>query len=373
MQDAELITTTAQLEERVQQLLKTDAVAVDTEFFWERTFYPILGLVQLAGRDACWLVDAVRIPDLRALGPLLAAPQVTKVLHDAPQDLGILARASGAMPRSVFDTRLAAGFAGLDSTCSLQALLRDVLGIDLPKAETRSNWLRRPLSASQLAYAADDVRYLIALRDRLTARCADDTVRSWLAEELARLDDPSLYEDRDPRAMYQRVKGRARLNARQLAVLRELAAWRELEARKRDWPRAHVLPDDLLVTLALRAPVEVADFRAIPEMPPKIPETVAADAVAAVQRGLAVPDKECPAPAQYPALSQKRTLKPRTDQLLAHLASACAPYGIDPALAASRADAENYVRQQLEHGTVTDLPLVQGWRSRLLAGFTPSA
>jgi ribonuclease D len=367
---AELITTAEQLDALAAQLLTAEAVAVDTEFFWERTFYPILGLVQLATADGCWLVDTVSIRDIRALGPLLASPSVTKILHDAPQDLGILARATGMLPRTVFDTRLAAGFAVLSATGSLQALLRDTVGVEISKAETRSNWLKRPLSESQLRYAADDVAHLLHVRDILLSRCASDTVRGWLAEELARLDDPSLYQDRDPRLMYLRVKGGSRLEARQLAVLRELADWREREARQRDWPRAHVLPDDLLVSLAQHAPADRTALNAIQGVPRTIPDMIVADMLAAVTRGLALPDDTCPTPLENGDFAAKRALKPKSDRLLAHLAAACAPLSIDPSLAASRADADDYV-QRLAQGTAADHPLARGWRKNLLASFIP--
>ncbi len=367
--EAELITTGDALERVAERLLKADAVAVDTEFFWERTFYPVLGLVQLAAAGGCWLVDAVRIRDLGALGPVLASPSIVKLLHDAPQDLGILARATGAMPRAIFDTRLAAGFAGFPSTCSLQALLRDALGIELAKSETRSDWLRRPLSPNQLRYAADDVLHLTPLRDTLLARCASDTVRAWLREELAQLDDPAMYQDRDPRLMYLRIKGYARLGARQLALLRELADWREQEARQRDWPRAHVLPDGLLLALATRAPVSREAFREIPDMPRNIPDEVVAKILSALARGLALPDSACPAPAADLDVADKRALKPKSDRLLAHISAACAAHAIDPALVASRADAESYV-QSLIDGAAASHPLAQGWRKTFTADFT---
>jgi len=368
LHEAQLITTPAELEQVATRLLQADAVAVDTEFFWERTFYPILGLVQLATRDnACWLVDAVSIKDLRALGPVLASPNVVKVLHDAPQDLGIIARATGASPRRIFDTRLAAGFAGFDPTCSLQALLRQALGIELAKAETRSDWLRRPLSASQVRYAADDVLHLLPMRENLLARCVGDDVRGWLQADLALLDDPALYGDRDPQLMYLRVKGGARLDARQRAILRELAAWRELEARQRDWPRGHVLQDDALVTLARLAPVDQAALAAIPDVPRNMPDAVRADILDAVTRGGAVPDAACPQPPDTSALSQ-RELKSQSDRLLAHIAAACAAHQISPAVVASRADADSYVRQ-LASGSMAHQPLAQGWRNRFVAAF----
>lgn len=366
--NAELITTAARLERLAEELLGAEAIAADTEFFWERTFYPVLGLVQLATADGCWLVDTVSLRDIRALGPVLASPAVTKILHDAPQDLGILARATGAMPRAIFDTRLAAGFAGLEATCSLQSLLRETVGVEISKAETRSNWLQRPLSPSQLRYAADDVIHLIRVREMLLARCASNTVRGWLDEELARLDEPAVYQERDPRQMYLRVKGSARLGARPLAVLRELAEWREREARARDWPRAHVLPDDLLVALALRAPADRAAYGDVQGLPRNIPDAIVSDMLAAIARGLALSDSECPAPAEALDLAAKRALKPASDRLLAHLASASAPHGIAPSLAASRADADDYVRR-LAQGSADGHPLAQGWRRNLVADF----
>ena len=370
MQDAELITTTGQLEQLAVRLLKADAVAADTEFFWERTFYPVLGLVQLATAEGCWLIDAVRIRDLSALGPVLASAAITKILHDAPQDLGILARATGAMPRTVFDTRLAAGFARFSSTCSLQALLCDALGIELEKAETRSDWLRRPLSTNQLRYAADDVLHLIPLREKLLAGCADDTVRGWLHEDLARLDDPALYSDRDPRLMYLRVKGTSSLNPRQLAVLRELAAWREAEARQRDWPRGHVLQDSLLVAVAQRNPADRnALFRDVPDFPHKMPDDVLIRLLKAAACGLAVPNDECPQPSGLD-FAAKHAVKAQSDRLLAHIKAACEPFSVDPALVASRAEVEGYV-SLLGKGPVDNHPLSQGWRKTFVGDYVP--
>ena len=369
MQEAKLITTEAELAQVAALLLQSEAVAVDTEFFWERTFYPILGLVQLATRDnACWLVDTVRIRNISALGPVLASPTITKVLHDAPQDLGILARATGALPRQIFDTRLAAGFANYDSTCSLQNLLRETLGIELAKSETRSDWLRRPLTPSQLQYAADDVLHLLPLREHLLHRCASDEVRQWLCDDLARLDDPTAYQDRDPRLMYLRVKGGARLSSRQFAVLRELAAWRELEARQRDWPRGHFLTDEVLVALARIVPLERPALAEVPEFPHNMPEAVCAELLAAVARGLSVPEAECPQPLRTD-FSTRRASKAQSDRLLAHISGICQTVQIHAVLVASRGEADSFV-SQLADGTAATHPLSQGWRKRFVEGFT---
>jgi len=368
LREAELITTENELEQVAACLLQVEAVAIDTEFFWERTFYPVLGLVQLATRDqACWLVDTVRIQNIAALGPVLTSAAVTKVLHDAPQDLGILARATGVRPRQIFDTRRAAGFAGYDPTCSLQALLRQVLGIELAKTETRSDWLRRPLNANQVRYAADDVLHLIPLREKLLAGCADDSVRAWLHEDLAQLDDPAVFQDREPQLMYLRVKGGARLTGRQLAILCELAAWRELEARQRDWPRGHVLSDDVLVAIACSAPADRPSLAQVPGLPRNLPETVLASLLDTIAKGRSVPAAECP----HPVSDDRRAIKTHSDRLLAHIHSLCDVHHIHPAVVATRGDADSYVNQLMANAPANH-PLAQGWRKQFVAGFTLS-
>ena len=363
----EMITSVSGLEQASQEWQDSPVLALDTEFFWERTFYPILGVVQVAtGKDRCWLVDAVQMRDLSALGPVLAAQGVTKILHDAVQDLGILKRAAGTAPCAIFDTRLAAGFAGLSSTCSLQSLLLDVLGIELAKVETRSDWLRRPLRPAQLRYAAEDVVHLPELRERLLARCESDRVRGWLLAEQTRLDDPANYDDREPREMYRRVKGHARLSARQLAVLREVAAWREQEARRRDWPRGHVLDDDVLIALACHAPPNRNALGSIAGWPERLPTDVADAVLAAVACGADLPADACPAPTKRMGPSAGRALKARTERLLDQVRRACAVFRIDPALVASRADIEICAQQEAQSAT-PDHPLARGWRKELLA------
>lgn len=359
----EMITTAAALEQATKEWMEAPVLALDTEFFWETTFYPVLGVVQVAtGPDRCWLVDAVQVRDFSALGPVLASRRVTKVLHDAVQDLAILKRATGVAPCAMFDTRLAAGFAGRSSTCSLQSLLHEVMGVVLSKAETRSNWLRRPLSPAQLRYAADDVIHLPALRERLLARCANDRVRGWLMEEQRRMDDPANYEERDPREMFRRVKGHARLNARQLAILREVTDWREQEARQRDWPRGHVLPDDLLIELSCRAPRDRLSIDSIPGWPSRLPPEVADAILAVVERGVALQAAECPTPAERTGPSAGRAQKTQTDARIEQVRRACAPFQIDPALVASRADLEECVRAESSNHA-----LARGWRRELMA------
>jgi len=229
--------------------------------------------------------------------------------------------------------------------------------------------LRRPLRDEQLRYAADDVRYLPRLRVDLLGRCASDQVRGWLMEEQAAFNDPAVYAERDPRQMYLRIKGHAGLNGRQLALLRELADWREQEAKKRDWPRGHVLSDEVLIQLVHRAPADRQELMRIIGVARGLPEMVADTILAALARGQNLPDDACP---ELPAPASRETLrtqKAQSDRLLAHVREACAAHGIDPALVITRASAESYVRMLIQD-TAAAHPLGQNWRREFVAGFT---
>src|SRR5690606_17063912 len=183
-----------------------------------------LGIVQVGfSEDDVYLVDAAAL-DLSPLGVVLEDPSIVKILHDAQQDLLLLRRATGAYPQNVFDTQLAAGFVGLSATASLADLVQALFGVALPKTATRTDWLRRPLSDEQLDYAEDDVRYLPEARLRLLDLAGQRGRTEWIAEELAHYDDPARYDEKDPRTQYERISGTGRLDPRQMAVLRELAA-----------------------------------------------------------------------------------------------------------------------------------------------------
>ena len=242
------------------------AVALDTEFVWERSFYPALGLIQIGlGGDDVHLVDTVALTgdDLAPLGDLIADPAVQVVLHDALQDLQILARATSATPRNVFDTQRAAGFVGLSATLSLQDLIQWSNGLTLDKGATRTDWLRRPLSDRQLDYAEADVLYLLDARAKIVAEARRLGRLDWLRDEMNRYEEPSAYVESDPMDAVDRVKARNlnRLTGAQRATLRHVAAWREREARDLDRTRRMVLPDDVLVALAQHSPSDHGGLR----------------------------------------------------------------------------------------------------------------
>ncbi len=246
-----LIQNKADLELFVHRARQTDAIALDTEFVWERTFYPQLGLIQVALSDEeCYLIDPCAIKDLTPLGLLLSDSSVIKIFHDAPQDLIILHRATGAIPQNIFDTRLAAGFSNLSETLSLSNVVKELLDITLNKTETRTNWLQRPLSTEQVLYALNDVRYLRAVRVLLLTRMIGPKIKSWLLEELNLLNNPANYSGSAVNTRFYKIRGCKMLDRQGLAILKNLTVWREGIAKKLNRPRGHVIKDTALLQIA---------------------------------------------------------------------------------------------------------------------------
>ena len=348
---------------RVDEARRLGVAAIDVEMVWERTFYPALGVIQLGfSRRECHLVDAVALEGrLAPLGELLSGPAV-KVLHDAPQDLTVLRMATGASPRSIFDTRIAAGFAGLPHTVSLRDLLRELFAVELEKTETRTDWLRRPLSPTQTGYAEDDVRYLVEAREEILRRARDAGVEGWLEEEMAGLDDPALYEERDPREAFRRVKGYGKLKGRELAVLREVAAWREAAARELDRPRGQVASDKLLLLLAHRQPSEMEGLREIRGLRRHL-RTRGDALLRAVRAGL---DLEPGAwPCGPPRIRHTRAMEMRSRAASERVKERASARGIDPGLVATRGEVRSLVREGPGKESGTNR-LAGGWRWTLV-------
>lgn len=356
-----MIDSPAALADLLAEAHAARAVALDTEFVWERTFYPALGLVQVGlpgGRVE--LIDPLAV-DLAPLGALLADDAVVKVLHDATQDLQILARATGARPVNVFDTQRAAGLVGYSATSSLQDLVDAVAGVRLDKGETRSNWIARPLSASQQRYAEDDVRYLIQVYDALAESAEARGRTPWVAEEMARYASDALYTAPDVSDAVERVKARdlTRLNARQRAVLRSLASWREVEAQALDRTRRMVLPDEALVDLARRAPASEDDLRRTPLTERQIAR-FGAGIVAAVAEGTAAPAEERERRGRPGPEEERDAARVLVAQAL--VAGRCAREGVDPAFVAPKAA----LRDAVAAGPDAVRDLLPGWRGTFL-------
>jgi ribonuclease D len=247
------ITTTAELAALCDRLAGEDFVTVDTEFMRERTYYPDLCLVQLAGSADVAVVDAqAKGLDLSPLGALLAKPDVVKVFHACRQDVEIFLLMFGAVPANLFDTQVAAMVAGFGDQVGYDALVNALTGGHIDKAHRFSDWSARPLSAAQITYAAADVTHLRDVYEKLTARLRVDGRLDWVGQEMAALADPNTYRVNPDRA-WERIKLRTR-NRRQLALVQAIAAWREREAQRINIPRQRLIKDEQIPEIAAQAP-----------------------------------------------------------------------------------------------------------------------
>ncbi len=358
-----MITTTEDLKALVARALKTDAVALDTEFVWERTYYPQLGLIQIALSDEdCALIDPIAIEDLSPLGELLSDRSVVKVLHDAPQDLAILYHATGAAPQNVFDTRLAAGFSDLPATLSLCKLVKELLDIELPKTETRTNWLRRPLNDKQVEYALDDVRYLRAVRVLLLSRIIGPKIKSWLQEELNILNNPLTYLENGNGERFRKIRGAGSLGRQSLAILSELAQWREVEAKKQDKPRGHIIKDNILIALAKKKILQVDELCAKSGLSAKAQKKYGATLVTLIQNTIEAPEDS------YPPLERSTRLSNRDKETLERLQNLIELksdlLGIDPSLVGNMSELKSLAKL-LSNSKATPLKQLRqttGWR-----------
>lgn len=330
-------------------------IGLDTEFVRERTYYARLCLIQLAGPKGVAVVDPIALRDWTALFALLDDPGSVKILHAAGQDLELLHQARpGRLPAPLFDTQIAAALLGHPPQSGYGALVQKTLGITLPKLHTRSDWSRRPLSDAELAYAADDVRYLATLHDRLTADLQRQGRLSWAEAEHAALADPARYR-LDPDRAWLRIGAGRMLAPEAQGALRALAAWRERAAEARDLPRQWLLKDDVLLHWAEHRPDSTAGLTDGITVSPALLQRHADEWLVAIREGAADPPASLPAP--YP-------LPPALEQRLKHLGrlvrSRAEELGLDAAVLAPRRELEALVL-----GT-RDTQVLRGWRREII-------
>ena len=353
-----IISTESELASFCARAREADAVAVDTEFLRERTFHPRLCLVQVAtpGGEVV-AVDPLALKDLDPLAELLADPSVTKVFHACAQDMEVLLGALGVLPAPIFDTQIAAAFLGERMQISYNGLVHAFCGVSLPKSESLTDWSRRPLTEKQLEYALDDVRYLIKAYAAMRARLEELGRLSWVRDEMAPYTDRAHYEV-DPRQAYQRVKRITSLTRRQMAVARELAAWRERRAARHDIPRKWVMSDEVLLALAKRGPRTVADFRSI-RGTEQLSEADVDAALVACGRGLRCPADKLPR-AAHARKTPSAELDSVCDLMYALIRLVSERSGVATAMIASRDDLLGYI----DHPERS--PLREGWRFELV-------
>jgi ribonuclease D len=289
-----LITTTGQLAAFCAAHAEIEFVTVDTEFMRERTYWPKLCLVQLGGPADTVAVDPLaKGIDLRPLFDLLANPKVMKVFHAARQDVEIFFNLTGQVPNPMFDTQVAAMVCGFGDAASYETLAGQLAGAKIDKSSRFTDWSNRPLTEKQIDYALGDVSHLRKVYTRLREQLQKSGRIGWVAEEMAALTDPALYKV-DPMEIWRRFKWRAD-KPRLRALLRELAAWRELEAQRLNVPRNRVVRDEALMEIAYHAPKDAHELARTRGLSTGFAESrQGRDVLAAVARANALPLEECP-------------------------------------------------------------------------------
>lgn len=351
------ISTYEELSAFCERAARFNAIAVDTEFLRERTYHPRLCLVQVATPDECVVIDVIAIDNLAPLAILMRDEGTVKVFHACSQDMEVLNYTLGALPAPIFDTQIAAAFLGERMQTSYNGMVHAFCGVTLPKSESLTDWSRRPLTPEQIEYALDDVRYLIKAYDVIMERLDESGRASWVLDEIKPLTDRSHYVV-DRRVAFKRVKRVNSLTRRQLAVARELAAWREARAEYSNIPRKWLMSDEVLIALSKRPPHDAASLRRV-RGTEQLSDTDVAGALSVIARG-----ESCPAD-KYPFIA--RTHKPASpelesviDLMYALIRLVGERSGVATAMIASRDDLVDYVDHPQES------PLREGWRFELV-------
>lgn len=353
----EILDTTAGLAALCERLSNHEFVTVDTEFMRETTYYPKLCLIQIASESEAAIIDPLAEGlSLDPLFRLMADPSVLKVFHSARQDLEIIWIKGRVIPTPLFDTQVAAMVCGYGDQVSYEQLANDLAKSRIDKSSRFTDWARRPLTKAQLDYALSDVTHLrtvyLALREKLAENGRDE----WLSEEMAVLASPSTYET-EPHEAWKRLAGRMR-KARDIAILMEIAAWRERESQSRDVPRSRVLKDDALVELCMTAPRNaeaLAQLRAVPKGFER--SRAAADIIEAVERGLARDPKTVPVPERD---RHRPSAGATLDLLKVLLKAVCERERVAPRILANVDELE-----AIAASDEADVPALKGWRREL--------
>lgn len=350
----QLITTTEALAGLTQRLAAEPFVTVDTEFMRERTYWPELCVVQLAGAEDVAIIDALAEGlDLAPLGALLANPAVTKVFHAARQDVEIFLERFGAVPTPLFDTQIAAMVAGFGDQVGYDSLVGALTGGQIDKAHRFSDWSARPLSPAQTAYAAADVTHLRIVYERLRARLEHENRLAWVAEEMAALADPATYRP-DPDTMWERLRARSN-NRRMLGLLRAAAAWREREAQRINIPRQRLVRDESLLEIASTAPLDAEALARIRGVSRGFAEGATGQSLlAALAEAAALPEDALPDPRPRESRRPSPALVALLKVLLAEKAEA---HDVAPKLLASAEDIDRLASEDQP-----DIPALAGWR-----------
>ena len=345
------------------------ALALDTEFMRVSTYYPKVGLIQISDGKQITLVDPLKIEDWSPFKALLADEGIARILHSCSEDLLVFFAFTGMLPVSLFDTQIAAALLGEGLSLSYQNLVIKRFNIELPKSETRSDWLQRPLTPEQLEYAALDVAYLVETREQQQESLASLGRDSWITEECERMKrqydteftgDFSLY--------YQNFKAAWQFSAQRLAALQKLAAWREERARKRDKPRNWILKDTALYAIAASMCTSRAQLAAIDDVSDNFIRHEGDQVLELVSQARSLPEADCPEPLPKPLNS---SAKQKLKAAQARVEAIAGELGLAPELLARKKTLLALMHASKPQRSDSKEPLeipdeLQGWRKPLV-------
>jgi ribonuclease D len=354
-----IIKDTEALVEFCNNLSQSDYITVDTEFIREKTYWPQLCLVQLANEVDAKVIDVLAPElDLTPLLNLMLNDNVLKVFHAARQDLEIFYKLAKQLPKPIFDTQVAAMVCGFGDSVGYETLVNNIVGKAIDKSARFTDWSLRPLTEKQVAYALGDVTHLREVYESLRTKLSTTGRDGWLEEELDKLTDEGIYLA-SPTEAWRRLKVR-NPKPRILAILRELAAWRELEAQKRDLPRNRILRDEALIEIAHHTPNSIKDLSRTRGLGNRLAESSAGQKILeAVEIGKNLPDDECPRLPHRPKHS--RSIGPVTDLLKVLLKMKSTQEDVAQKLIANGDEIEKIA----VHGERAEVPALSGWRREL--------
>lgn len=358
--EPDLITTPPQLDALLETLRRAEEVAYDTEFIGEQSYFPHLCLIQVATPDTVALIDPFSDVELEGFWRLLADPAITTVVHAGVQDLEPILRHAGRPVGEVFDTQIAAGFAGLEYPVSLARLVDDLIGGELEQGPKFSRWDQRPLSSLQKGYAANDVRYLLLLRDRVSRLVEERGNAAALREELRTTAEQSPQLGPPPLEKLK-ARGVSNLSRRRRTVLHELVAWRDTAARRLDMPPRCVVADETLVTLACEHPGDTRELHNIAGLPRPVKEQFTEELLDTLDRASRADPLPSPVRLRKPTPTQKQL----GDTLWQQVQQACEARGIATAIACNRREITAWALSAKRRAELRER-LTTGWRGELL-------
>jgi ribonuclease D len=352
------IDSAQKFEDLLRKLSSHTIIGLDTEFISEGRYEPELCLVQLSTAENIFVIDPIVLPDLAPMWELLAAPGREIVTVAARQEIKFCAKGAGAAPACVLDLQIAAGLLGYGYPLSHTNLCLRILNARVNGGESFTDWRKRPLRPVQLEYAADDVRYLLPMREKILASAQKLARTNWVRGECDRLVKTVMREDER-----WRISGSARLSLRQLAVLREVWRWRDRQARGLNVPGARVLGDSMLIEVARRSPATVEDLFSIRGLDSRLLRKAEQDVVDAVTVARSIPEADLPSNERRDDPAQVAVL---TKLLSVAVANLAAETDVDTALLATTSDLQEIVRWFLDKDLAPYPEVLEGWRGEIL-------